>query len=123
MEKFKVGDTVQVVDPGSTYTTYGAMFKKMKFKNSKENYGFSKGTIATVFAIGDHELNGCTLLGLQAPDGSQALLGAEGVCKVVTSCDKGQMFDIIRQFCDEQVTSQKISDRDIFVFLLQKSCK
>jgi hypothetical protein len=120
MEKFKVGDKVQVVEPGRTYTTYDAMFKKLGFKDMKENVSFKQGLVAEVFAIGDHETNGCTLLGLQALDGSQCLISTNGVVKVITQPTPDQEFDIIRQFCDEVLGSQEITDKEIFKYLLKK---
>ena len=51
MKQFKVGDKVEVVDSGRTYTTYKSMFAKMKFRNPEKNEFFQKGLIATVFAV------------------------------------------------------------------------
>ena len=120
MEKFKVGDKVQVVEPGRTYTTYEAMFKKLGFRDTKKNEFFQPGLIAEVFVIGDHESNGCTLLGLQAQNGSQCLISTEGVVKAVPTPTSDQQFDIIRQFCDEVLDSQEITDKEIFKYLLKK---
>jgi hypothetical protein len=120
MEKFKVGDTVQVVNPGNTYSTYDRMFKKMGFKDTRKNDEFAEGQCAEVFAIGDHETNGCTLLGLQAPNGSQCLISTNGVVKVITQPTSDQQFDIIRQFCDDLLQSQEITDKEIFKYLLKK---
>jgi len=120
MEKFKVGDSVVVTNPGNTYITYGAMFKKMGFKDTYNNDEFAEGQRAEVFAIGDHETNGCILLGLQAPDGSQCLMSTNGVVKVLTQPTSDQEFDIIRQFCDEVLGSQEITDKEIFKYLLKK---
>ena len=120
MTKFKVGDKVQIVESGRTYTTYEVMFKKMGFRDTKKNEFFQPGLVAEVFAVGEHESQGTTLLALQAQDGSQCLISTQGVVKVVTTPSPEDKFDIIRQFCDEVLSAQGISDKDIFKYLLNK---
>lgn len=120
MEKFKVGDKVQIVDSGRTYTTYDRMFKKLGFRDKHKNEFFQPGLVAEVFAIGEHESQGTTLLALQAQDGSQCLISTKGVVKVVSGPTSDDKFDIIRQFCDEVLGSQDISDKVIFKYLLNK---
>jgi hypothetical protein len=122
MKQFKVGDKVEVVDSGRTYTTYKSMFAKMKFRNPEKNEFFQKGLIVTVFAVCEHETDDVTLLGLEAPDGSQCLMSTKGVVKVVSRPSSDDQFDIIRQFCDEVLGSQDISDVDIYKYLLSKCC-
>jgi len=121
MENFKVKDKVVVVNPNNTYTTHSDMFKEIGFNNTTLNREFQKGSIAEVFAIREHESNGLTLLALQTQDGSQCLISTLGVVKVVAENTSDQEFDIIRQFCDEVLSSHNISDRDIFKYLLRKS--
>jgi len=120
MEKFKVGDKVQIVDSGRTYTTYDRMFKKLGFKNIHKNEFFQPGLVAEVFAVGEHESQGTTLLALQAQDGSQCLMSTLGVVKVISGPTSDDKFDIIRQFCDEVLSSQEIDDKVIFKYLLNK---
>ena len=120
MTKFKVGDKVQIVESGRTYTTYEVMFKKMGFRDTKKNEFFQPGLVAEVFAIGEHESQGTTLLALQAQDGSQCLISTQGVVKVVTTPSPEDKFNIIREFCDEVLSAQGISDKDIFKYLLNK---
>ena len=120
MEKFKVGDKVQVVDSGRTYTTYDAMFKKLGFRDTHKNEFFQPGLVAEVFAVGEHDSTGIPLVALQAQDGSQCLISTNGVVKVVTIPTSDQEFDIIREFCDEVLSAQGISDKDIFKYLLNK---
>ena len=121
MEKFKVGDKVQIVDTGRTYTTYERMFKKMGFRDTKKNEFFQQGLIATVFAVGDHETDSdITLLGLEAQNGTQCLMSSKGVVKVITTPTSDDKFDIIREFCDEVLDSHNISDKDIYKYLLKK---
>ena len=120
MEKFKVGDKVQIVDSGRTYTTYERMFKKMGFRDTDKNEFFQPGLVAEVFAVGEHESQSTTLLALQAQDGSQCLMSTLGVVKVVSGPTSDDKFDIIRQFCDEVLGSQDISDKVIFKYLLNK---
>ena len=123
MEKFKVGDKVQVVEPGRTYTTYKRMFEKMGFRDTDKNEFFQQGLIATVFVISDHETDSdVTLLGLEAQNGTQCLIGSKGVVKVISISSSEDKFDIIRQFCDEVLSSQEIEDKVIFKYLLNKSC-
>ena len=120
MTKFKVGDKVQIVESGRTYTTYEAMFKKLGFRDTKKNEFFQPGLVAEVFAVGEHESQGTTLLALQAQDGSQCLISTLGVVKVVTTPSPEDKFNIIREFCDEVLSAQGISDKDIFKYLLNK---
>ena len=120
MEKFKVGDKVQVVDSGRTYTTYERMFKKMGFRDTKKNEFFQQGLIATVFAVGEHESQDVTLLALEAQNGTQCLMSSKGVVKVITTPSSDDKFDIIREFCDEVLDSHNISDKDIYKYLLKK---
>ena len=120
MEKFKVGDKVQIVDSGRTYTTYEVMFKKMGFRDTKNNEFFQPGLVAEVFAIGEHETQGTTLLALEAQNGTQCLIGSKGVVKVITTPTSDDKFDIIREFCDEVLDSHNISDKDIYKYLLKK---
>ena len=123
MKKFKIGDKVEVADSGNTYTTYKRMFEKMGFRDTKKNEFFPKGLIATVFAVSDHETDSdITLLGLEASDGSQCLMSTKGVVKIVSRPYSDDKFDIIRQFCDEVLDSQDISDKDIYKYLLSKCC-
>jgi len=119
MTKFKVGDKVRVVDSGKTYTTYVAMFEKMGFNNTESNSFFQQGLIATVFAIDVHEDNELPLLGIQAANGTQCLISVNGVEPTLTSEDK---FDIIREFCDDVLSSEGIEDKVIFKYLLSKCC-
>ncbi len=120
MTKFKVGDTVLVENPGNTYTTYDAMFKKLGFRNTDENTAFDKGQTAAVFAVGEHRDSGRTLLALERADGAQCLVGAEGVTKVISIPSQLDKFDIIREFCDSNLVDANISDKQIFVYLLEK---
>ena len=121
MEKFKVGDKVQIVDTGRTYTTYERMFKKMGFRDTKKNEFFQQGLIATVFAVSEHERESdITLLGLEAQNGTQCLMSSKGVVKVITTPTSDDKFDIIREFCDEVLDSHNISDKDIYKYLLKK---
>jgi hypothetical protein len=123
MKKFKVGDKVQVVEPGRTYTTYKRMFEKLGFRDTDKNEFFQQGLIATVFAVSEHETDSdVTLLGLEASDGSQCLMSTKGVVKIVSRPSSDDKFDIIRQFCDEVLDSQDISDKDIYKYLLSKCC-
>ena len=124
MEKFKVGDKVQVVDPGRTYTTFTCMFEKMGFRYIYRNELFQQGLIATVFAISEHETDSdITLLGLEAQNGTQCLMSTKGVVKVITTSTLDDKFDIIREFCDEVLSSEGIEDKVIFKYLLNKNCK
>jgi hypothetical protein len=122
MTKFKVGDKVQVVNSGKTYTIYVDMFEKMGFKNTEKNECFQKGLIATVFAVGIHDDNELPLLGLQAANGTQCLISANGVIGVGTTLTSEDKFDIIRQFCDDILSSEEIEDKVIFKYLLSKCC-
>jgi hypothetical protein len=123
MEKFKVGDKVQVVEPGRTYTTYGTMFSRLGFNNTERNESFQEGLVAEVFVVCEHDSTGVPLVALQAPDGSQCLISTSGVVKVLPTPTSDQQFDIIRQFCDDVLDSQDITDKEIFKYLLRKSCK
>lgn len=120
MTKFKVGDTVLVDNPGNTYTTYDKMFKKLGFRNTDENTAFDKGQTAVVFAVGEDLYPGRTLLALQKADGAQCLVGAEGVTKVISTPSQLDKFDIIREFCDSNLVDTNISDKQIFIYLLEK---
>lgn len=122
MTKFKVGDKVQVVDSGKTYTTYVRMFEKMGFKNTERNELFHKGLIATVFVADVHEENELPLLGLEAANGTQCLISADGVIGVGTTLTAEDKFDVIRQFCDDVLSSEEIEDKVIFKYLLSKCC-
>tara|TARA_R110000868_G_scaffold290470_1_gene550666 strand:- start:201 stop:572 length:372 start_codon:yes stop_codon:yes gene_type:complete len=123
MTKFKVGDKVQVVEPGRTYTTYDHMFKKLGFNNTEKNECFEKGLVGEVFVVCDHDATGLPLVGLTAQDGRQCLISVEGVAKIVLQSSSDDEFDIIRQFCDEVLGSEDIEDRVIFKYLLNRSCK
>ena len=120
MEKFKVGDKVQVINSGNTYETYKAMFERLGFNNTVVNRAFTQGLVAEVFAIGEHDSLDVTLLALQAQDGSQCLISTQGVVKVVSGPTSDDKFEIIREFCDEVLGAQGISDKDIFKYLLNK---
>jgi hypothetical protein len=120
MTKFKVGDKVQVVEPGRTYTTYEAMFKRLGFNDIKRNECFQEGLVAEVFLVCEHDSTGIPLVALQAPDGSQCLISTDGVVKILSTPTSDQQFDIIRQFCDEVLSSQDITDKEIFKYLLKK---
>jgi len=120
----KVGDKVLVVKPGYTYSSFDRMFTKLGFNNTEINEEFERGLIATVFAVEVHPtFSDTTLLALEAQDGSQCLMDTKGVVKISTEISSDEEFDIIRQFCDEVLSSQGISDKDIFKHLLKKSCK
>jgi len=97
MLEFKVGDKVQVENPGNTYSSYDRMFVDMGFNNTKVNREFKEGMVATVFAIAIHPTTGVPLLGLQAQDGLQCLIGTDGVLKVIstTEVSPDEKFDII----------------------------
>jgi hypothetical protein len=122
MTKFKVGDKVQVINSGNTYETYKAMFERLGFNNTVVNESFQQGLVAEVFAIVEHDSLDVTLLALQAQDGSQCLISTSGVVKVITTSSPEDKFDIIRQFCDDVLSSQEIEDKVIFKYLLSKSC-
>ena len=123
MKNFKVGDKVVVVQSGNTYTTYDRMFVKMQFKDQKCNPGFENGMTATVFAVDFHDDTNKPLVGLQAQDGKQALMGFDGIELLSTQPTSIDKFDIIRQFCDEVLGSQDIADRTIFKYLLERCCE
>jgi len=122
MTKFKVGDKVQVIDSGKTYTTYVSMFEKMGFNNTERNEFFPAGLITTVFAVNVHEEDELPLLGLQAANGTQCLISANGVIGVGTTLTSEDKFDVIREFCDEILGSEGIEDKVIFKYLLSKCC-
>lgn len=96
------------------------MFKKLGFRNTDENTAFDEGQTAVVFAVGEHLDSGRTLLALQKADGAQCLVGAEGVTKVISTPSQLDKFDIIRQFCDSNLVDANISDKQIFIYLLEK---
>ena len=120
MTKFKVGDTVLVENPGNTYSTYDKMFMKLGFRNTVTNTTFDKGQTAIVFAVGEHLDSGDTLLALERADGAQSLIGVEGVTKVISAPSQLDKFDIIREFCDSNLVDANISDKQIFIYLLEK---
>ena len=120
MAKFKVGDTVLVENSGNTYTSYDKMFNKLGFRNTVINGTFDKGQTAVVFAVEKHPDSGITLLALEKADGAQSLVGAEGVTKVISAPSQLDKFDIIREFCDSNLVDANISDKQIFVYLLDK---
>ena len=62
------------------------------------------------------------LLGLQAANGTQCLISADGVIGVGTTLTAEDKFDVIRQFCDDVLSSEEIEDKVIFKYLLSKCC-
>lgn len=76
----KIGDKVEVVDNGETFDTYENGFVNLGFKNKTENPLFDNGTIATIFAIGEHEYDSYgQIYGIEDKYGNQSLIGNNGI--------------------------------------------
>lgn len=87
MKKFKIGDTVKIVDYGKSYTTYRKWFDK----NAPElasRYCYDeipkKGKNYTIKAMAPHGHFDCTLYAIENCNSEQGiyLVGEEGIEKV-----------------------------------------
>ena len=85
-KRIKVGDWVQVIDNGRSYTTYHEwLYDKVRFQHVKK-YAYGdvppNGLIGRVIVIGNHELDKSKkLIGLEADD-CVYIINIEGVKKV-----------------------------------------
>ena len=86
-KKIKVGDWVEVVNNGYSYSTYPEwLYNKVKFELVKYyHYGYcpKNGSIGKVVAIGQHEneVDG-TIIAIHAKDGYVYIVGKDGLKKV-----------------------------------------
>jgi hypothetical protein len=83
MTRFKVGDILQVKDPGSVYSIYGHMFQSMGFINTEVNHGFAENTIVQVFCIDYHPHQRNQLCAVRDMRGNEALYDADGLQEIV----------------------------------------
>jgi hypothetical protein len=118
--QIKVGSKVVVVDSGRTYTTYGAKFEELGFKNTEKNLQIPEGTICEVFAITQHSPGSETIVvAIEDQRGHQALMGLVGVKKLVREdFTAGDKFDLLKDFCDE--LELDVTTDEVFRYLLKK---
>ena len=77
--KYALGDKVIVVDDGKAYNQYTRMAELMRLNNHAREY-IKPGTVATVVAVCLHrDRDDGIVLGLQAEDGLQYIIGQNGV--------------------------------------------
>jgi len=112
--EIKVGDTVEIIKSELIYSTFGKMFEKVGFKNTKQNC-LGKSLIGIVFSIDKHFSNGEMLCSLNMKDGKQILIQLKGVKKikegtmknlletefVIENCTLSQRL-AIKAYCDEK---------------------
>jgi len=79
---FNIGDYVEIINPGSTYSHYIEYFEYFDFKNKKYNKEFLTGEEGIVFGLEQHErwVNEI-ILAVQHKDGRQCLIRGDGVIK------------------------------------------
>lgn len=82
MTDIKIGDTVRVVDGGQVYATFRKMSYFMGLLNYVPDELPTEGALFKVIAKERHLSDDCMLLGIEADDESQYIIGLEGVVKV-----------------------------------------
>lgn len=83
MSKFKVGDTVKVINNALSYTTYIAWAIKYGLNKYVSgawgNANPGNGTAGKVIAFGPHGLNSDFLYGIETKDGRQYIISVKGL--------------------------------------------
>lgn len=77
--KINKGDTIEITNPGNTYSEYSSKFKELGFKNKESNNSFQEGETAIVFNIGSHANGHTILLACRNSNGKECLISTEGV--------------------------------------------
>lgn len=78
--KFKIGDSVRIIDIGEIYSTYPDMFIKLGFKNKSVNNYSHCGKIGTVFGISEHlRFSEEILVAVRDEDGDEYLIHQDGL--------------------------------------------
>ena len=99
MSKFKIGDTVKVINNDLSYTAYMAW--AIKYGLSKyvpDDWGSNSpgnGTVGKVIAFGPHEIDEDFLYGIETKDWKQYIVSVKGLEQVQSSLksllQKGEM--------------------------------
>lgn len=78
--KFKIGDSVRIIDIGEIYSTYLDMFIKLGFKNKEVNYYYNCVKIGTVFGVSeDLRFSEEILVAVRDEDGDEYLIHQDGL--------------------------------------------
>lgn len=77
-QQFKVGDIVEVTNPGKNFSTHEDAFKVFGFRDKSVNRPFNKGEIGEVFNTGIIN-NGEHTVSIRHKDGRECLIGISGV--------------------------------------------
>lgn len=88
MNKFKIGDTVKVVDEDQCYSTYDQWAEKhnmKEFLSDVYDNHICNGTVGTVIAHGEHLKDNDYLYGIRTKEGKEYIMSYKGLEKVDNS--------------------------------------
>src|SRR5690625_3345415 len=109
MEVIRVGGKVVVVGNGCSYLVYDTMFEKLGFSNTYYNECLGKGSVGTVFAIGNCDTLNAPRYAVRTSDGKEALYNNNGI-KLISSADPldnvGREVYLIR---DDKIIKERIN--------------
>lgn len=78
MNPYRIGDKVEVINSGQTYSCHDTAFRQFGFKDTCRNPCFTDGTIATVFNTGIVNGNDDTV-SIRDEYGNESLISIKGV--------------------------------------------
>jgi len=86
---WKIGDRVEIIDKGKQYDVYSEAFKKLNFKNKKQNR-CDNGYKGKIFHVCFHPTQNKTLIAIKTSlnNGGQCLIESQGIKKIDTSSNK-----------------------------------
>lgn len=82
IHEYTIGDEIEVIDPGHTYTNYTAKFEEFGFKNMQSNPVAKHGTKAVIFGMGMHEDGFTEILTLRSKEG-EYLMAITGIKPII----------------------------------------
>ena len=109
INKFKIGDSVVVVDYGEAFEHASPSFGKLGFSNLEFNESLDNGTIADVFEIELNESLDEWMYAIRDADGNECLIGESGLAYNVDVSPLNSVGKEVYIIVNNSITRERIS--------------
>lgn len=109
INKFKIGDSVVVVDDGEAFDEYSSAFKRMGFIDREVNDALDNGTVANVFEIELNELQDEWMYAIRDDEGNECLIGECGLAYNIDSSPLNNVGKEVYIIVNNSITKERIS--------------
>lgn len=109
INKFKIGDSVVVVDNGETFEYASPSFGKLGFSNLEFNKAIGNGTVADVFEMEFDELQDEWMYAIRDAEGNECLIGESGLAYNVDVSPLNSVGRDVYIIVNNSITKERIS--------------